>query len=134
MNPSQLKALEREYYPIIEKYNLPVPTVPKVPHKLSDKERRQAILEELEESNADVLILLGDKPIQWFLRYYDEQWNRLSDFQPYGEQHITEIGGKKYQVLPLTHPRQIAQLGRSSRKWFEVHQEWVSSLEAENRL
>jgi uracil-DNA glycosylase len=127
MNPSQLKALEREYYPVAEKYNLPLPTVPKVPHKLTDKERRQAILEELEESGAEMLILLGDKPIQWFLRYYDERWKRLSDFQPYGKEHVTEIAGKKYQVLSLAHPRQIAQLGRSTRKWFELHQEWIGS-------
>jgi len=127
MNPSQQKALEREYYPIIEKYDLPFPTIPKVPHKLSDDERRQAILEELEESGAEELILLGDKPIQWFLRYYDKRWMRLSDFQHYGKRHTTEFSGKKYQVLPLAHPRQIAQLGRSTRKWFEVHQEWLRS-------
>ena len=127
MNSSQQTALEREYFPIAEKYDLPLPTVPRVPYKLSNKKRRQAILEELEESGAEVIILLGDKPIQWFLQYYDERWKRLSDFKSYGKEHITEIAGKKYRVLPLAHPRQIAQLGRSTRKWFELHQEWIGS-------
>jgi uracil-DNA glycosylase len=127
MNPSQMKALEREYYPIAGKYKLPLPTVPKVPNRLSDSARRQAILEELEESGTEMLILLGDKPIQWFLQYYDERWKRLSDFKTYGKEYTTKIGGKKYQVLPLAHPRQIAQLGRSTRKWFELHQEWLIS-------
>ena len=127
MNPSQQKALEREYYPVVETHDLPLPTVPRVPKKLSSRERRQAIVEELEESGAEVLILLGDKPIQWFLRYYDERWGRLSDFQPYGKEYNTEINGRRYQVLPLAHPRQIAKLGRSARKWFELHQDWLSS-------
>ena len=127
MNPSQQKALEREYYPVAERYDLPSPTVPKVPRKLSNEERRQAILDELEESGAEVLILLGDKPIQGFLRYFDTRWKRLADFQPYGKKHITKIAGKEYQVLPLAHPRQIAQLGKSTRKWFALHQEWLSS-------
>ena len=127
MNSSQQKALEREYYPIAEKYGLPLPSAPKVPNKLSDKERRRTILEELEESGAEELILLGDKPIQWFLRYFDERWKRLSDFHPYGKRHITEIAGKKYRVLPLAHPRQIAKLGRSTRKWFELHRDWLDS-------
>ena len=127
MNSSQLKALEREYYPIANKYKLPLPTVQKVPSKLSDSKRRQAILEELEKSGAEVLILLGDKPIQWFLRYYDDRWKRLSDFQPYGNEHIMKIAGKEYKVLPLAHPRQIAKLGRSTQKWFELHQEWKDS-------
>lgn len=134
MNPAQQKALEREYYPLAEKYDLPSPTVPKVPGRLSDKERRQAILDELIESNAEVLILLGDKPIQWFLRYYDDRWQRLSDFHPYGKVHLAEIAGKKYQVLPVAHPRQIAKLGRSSQKWFELHQGWIESQEDKNNI
>ena len=134
MNPSQQKALEREYYPLTEKYDLPLPTVPKVPGRLSDKERRQAILNELIESNAEVLILLGDKPIQWFLRYYDDRWQRLSDFHPYGKAQLAEIAGKKYQVLSVAHPRQIAKLGRSSQKWFELHQEWIDSQEGKNDM
>ena len=126
-NPSQLKAIQREYHPVREEYELPMPSVPKVPHRLTDESRREAILGELEESNAEKLIVLGDKPIEWFLKYYDKRWKRLSDFEHYGKEQITEIAGKKYQILPLAHPRQIARLGRSTQKWFELHQQWMNS-------
>ena len=61
------------------------------------------------------------------VQYHDEIWKRLSDFQPYGKEHTIDIAGKKYRVLPLAHPRQIAQLGRSTQIWFELHQEWLGS-------
>jgi uracil-DNA glycosylase len=127
MNAAQQKAIEREYMPLVEKYDLPVPTVPKVPSRLTDDQRRKAILEEIEKSNAEEIIVLGDKPIQWFLNYYDERWMRLSDFPLYGKRHLVKIAGKPYSLLPLAHPRQIARLGRSSRKWFELHQIWADS-------
>ena len=134
MNPAQEKALEKEYYPLLEAYVLPSPTVPEVPAILTDEKRRQAILDELEVSRAEVLVLLGDKPVQWFLKYYDDRWQRLSDFQHYGELHSARVGGKSIYVLPLAHPRQIAQLGRSSRKWFDVHQAWLKQHAGERRV
>jgi hypothetical protein len=104
-------------------------SVPSVPVQLTDENRRREILSELFESNARVLILLGDKPIQWFLQYYDKRWNKLADFgcdeQSYGKLHQTHIAGKDILLLPLAHPRQIDKLGLSSRKWYELHQEWM---------
>ena len=67
VNPSQSKAIERAYLPIVSKYGLAKHTVPPVPDLLTDENRRKTILDEIIESEARVLILLGDKPIQWFL-------------------------------------------------------------------
>lgn len=129
VNPNQRKAIINNYEPFIEEYNLPIPSVPEVPGQLTNDKRRAAILAELFESGASTLILLGDKPIQWFLKYYDHRWNRLSDFtqnaDTYGRFRSTQIKRKKFNLLPLAHPRQIAQLGRSSTKWYEYHQTWI---------
>jgi len=129
VNPSQRKAIINNYEPFIEEYNLPIPSVPEVPGQLTGNKRRAVILNEIIESGANTLILLGDKPIQWFLKYYDHRWNRLTDFthneDSYGQFHSTQIRGKVLQLLPLAHPRQIAQLGRSSVKWYEYHQTWI---------
>ncbi|MCJ7537955.1 MAG: hypothetical protein MUO57_20705 [Anaerolineales bacterium] len=129
VNPSQRKAIINNYEPLIAEYNLPIPSVPEVPGQLTDGKRRSAILDELIESGANTLIFLGDKPIQWFLKYFDQRWNRLSDFSQnedsYGQLHLTRIRGKKISILPLAHPRQIAKLGRSSTKWYEYHQTWM---------
>lgn len=129
VNPSQKKAIERAYLPIAERYGLLKPSVPPVPSKLSDEIRRTEIMTELLESKAKTLILLGDQPIKWFLQYYDSRWKKLSDFRhsdkQYGQLWPVKIGKNNITVLPLAHPRQIAKLGHSSRKWYSLHQEWL---------
>jgi uracil-DNA glycosylase len=84
---------------------------------------------EIMESESKVLILLGDKPIQWFLTYFDDRWKKLSDFgydtKSYGQLHKAHVGGKEINVLPLAHPRQIAKLGKSSTVWYEIHESWL---------
>jgi hypothetical protein len=129
LNAAQAKAIERAYLPVANKYGLPKPTVPLVPRALTDESRRKAILDEFQESGASTLILLGDKPIQWFLAYFDPRWKRLADFmqkgESYGEPHIAQVNGRQIEILPLAHPRQIAKLGQSSPVWHSHHQVWV---------
>jgi uracil-DNA glycosylase len=129
INPSQKKAIERAYIPIINRYELPKHSVPPVPSKLTDEKLRKEIFEEFFESEAKILILLGDQPIRWFLQHYDNRWKKLSDFgydiKHYGQLWPTKIGERKISVLPLAHPRQIAKLGHSSAKWYNLHQEWL---------
>ncbi len=129
VNPKQRNAIINNYEPFIEEYDLPIPTVPEIPGQLTDHKRRAAIFDEFIESGANTLILLGDKPIIWFLKYYDQRWKRLSDFSQnedsYGQLHSTQIKRKTFRILPLAHPRQIAKLGRSSAKWYEYHQTWM---------
>jgi uracil-DNA glycosylase len=131
VNSAQAKAIKAKYTPLIGKYNLPMPTVPEVPKQLANDERREAILNEIKESGADTLILLGDQPIKWFLSHYDKSWKKLSDFSHYGRLHETQlqVNGKSIKVLPLAHPRQIAKLGLSSPKWFEAHKTWMESAD-----
>jgi hypothetical protein len=42
-------------------------TIPKRPSKFCDSKRCEEIVAELEESNAELLVLLGDIPIKQFL-------------------------------------------------------------------
>jgi len=125
MNPAQKKTIEKNYLPLVDEYDLPLPTFHSVPRKLTDEIRRKEILNEIEMSQAKVLVLLGDKPIQWFLKYYVDTWKRLSDFPEYGQLTPVEINGRSLEILPLAHPRQIARLGTSSQKWYDLHQAWL---------
>jgi len=129
VNLSQSKAIERAYLPIASKYGLAEHTVPPVPNPLTDEDRRKAISDEIIESEAKVLILLGDKPLQWFLTYFDNRWRKLSDFgrdnRAYGQLHNARVGSKGIKILPLAHPRQIAKLGQSSAVWYDVHKNWL---------
>lgn len=128
-NENQLKVITEKYLPLVEQYDLPIPSIPPVPVQLTDLERRSAILKELETSQAETLILLGDKPIQWFLDYYlDTHITRLADFSDnYGASRILKINGRHYSVYAFAHPRQIAGLGLHNGKWFGLHQKWVAS-------
>jgi hypothetical protein len=77
------------------------------------------------------LILLGDKPIEWFLGHFDDRWKKLSDFgyeeKAYGRLWSAYIDGKEIRILPLAHPRQIAKLGRSSIIWYNLHKTWIDT-------
>jgi hypothetical protein len=71
-----------------------------------------------------VLVLLGDEPIRHFLAHHDSRWRRLRDFDGYGRLHSATIGAKRYHVLPLAHPRQVAGLGTHSGDWRRRHDDW----------
>ena len=63
INPSQAKAIKDKYNPLIEQYHLNPVTIPARPSAFCDKARSIEITEELMQSEAELLILLGDIPI-----------------------------------------------------------------------
>ncbi|MES2644269.1 MAG: uracil-DNA glycosylase family protein [Myxococcota bacterium] len=128
VNPAQGAALAREYLPLVAD-GLPAPTVGPVPSVLATAERRAEILTEIEASGADVVVLLGDQPLRWFLRELDgERRARLAAFgatpSSYGRLHRVRIGTRDRLVLPVAHPRQVARLGSHSKEWFALHDTW----------
>jgi len=79
-NPKQDVAIQREYAPLMGSCGLPEVSLPPVPNPLCDDERRRQVVDELVESQASTVVLLGDEPIRWFLRSFDDRWRRLGDF------------------------------------------------------
>lgn len=128
LNPNQVKVIKERYDPLIPIYNLNPVTIPKRPNVFCDDERAAEITEELLESQAKLLVLLGDIPINQFLkRMVDIPYSTLSeycDLYGYGTRTEVEIRGRKIEVLPLTHPRQIGALGSHSEKWNRLHKAW----------
>lgn len=114
------------------KYNLNEVTIPKRPSNFCDKERCKEIIAELEESKADMLVLLGDIPIKQFLnRVADVDYKSLNDYKEnyyYGFQSEAVINGKTYKILPLAHPRQIGALGGYSVGWYNEHKKWEDRI------
>lgn len=132
LNLGQLRVIEKEYNPKISQYGLNAVTVPKRPTLFCDKSRSEEIVSELEESQAKLLILLGDIPIRQFInRVTDVKFKTLQeyvDLHGYGKCSPVVIHGKEYRLLPLAHPRQIGALGAHSEKWYRLHEEWESNL------
>ena len=63
LNPKQKAALARAYEPRMAAMGLPPVSLPNVPTCFADDARRREVLDELIESRASTLILLGDEPI-----------------------------------------------------------------------
>lgn len=132
LNPSQVKALQEKYNPLIEKYNLNPVTIPRRPNAFCSKERSVEITEELLQSQAELLVLLGDIPIaQYLKKVANISYASLGEYVElygYGTKTEVTIQGKTIQVLPLAHPRQIGALGAHSEKWFLMHKNWEQSI------
>ncbi len=130
VNENQRIAIDNNYTEdLIIKYNLPLATVPNFDKaELKSESRSKEILQELEASQAQTLILLGDLPIKWFLNYYNKEYSKLSQFgetiETYGREHEIVINNKIYNVIPLCHPRQADSLGKSNEKWKYLHDNW----------
>lgn len=128
INSSQAKVLKEKYNPLIEKYNLNPVTIPARPSAFCDKARSVEITDELMQSEAELLVLLGDIPIaQYLKKVANVPYSTLGEYVDtygYGTKTDITINGKRMKVLPLAHPRQIGALGAHSEKWFLVHREW----------
>ena len=131
LNDNQVKIIRKEYAPKAKLYGLNEVTIPSRPTVFCDKARSEEIVSELEESQAETLILLGDIPILQFLnRVAEVNYTSLQeyvDLYGYGNYSQTAINGKTYKILPLAHPRQIGALGAHSEKWYKLHQEWENN-------
>ena len=128
INDNQMKVIKEEYNPRIDKFGLNKVNIPERGDVFADKERCNEILRELEESDARLLVLLGDIPIKQFLNVVaDVPYSSLQeyvDLYGYGNPTDVTIQGKTIKVLPLAHPRQIGALGYHSKTWCEMHQKW----------
>jgi len=133
VNENQKKAIDNHYnQDLNQKYKLTPATIPLFDKKeLDSPSRRAEILQELEESKADTLILLGDLPIYWFLRYFDKRYSRLAQFgelpDTYGKANPISINDKIYKIIPLCHPRQADRLGTSNSRWGLLHDHWIKA-------
>lgn len=132
LNPSQSKAIQQYYNPLIAEYDLPIPNIPPVPKVLANEIRIQEIISEITVSHPKLIILLGDEPIKWFLTKYAKEYTRLEHFgytvDLYGRVHRLVIEGKDQNFLPLVHPRQAAGLGNHSRNLRELHTYWITNV------
>jgi len=133
VNVKQREAINKYYTDkVVKDFNLSPATIPDFDiSELKSKKRNEEILQELENSKAETLILLGDLPIKWFLNIHAKQYSRLSKFgttnQQYGKGHDIKINEKTYNVIPLCHPRQAGRLGSSSADWGALHDNWIKT-------
>ena len=132
LNNSQQDIINGVYENSRKKYGLNEVTVPKRPTEFCDDERCKEIVAELEESQAELLVLLGDIPIKQFLnRVASVNYNSLKEYKDlygYGTPSEASINGRTIEILPLAHPRQIGALGGHNKNWYDEHQKWEMKI------
>jgi|GEM_PF-2486027 len=93
---------------------------------------RSSTRSEIRESQAEVMLLLGDEPIRWLLATFDQRRRSLSDFgsrnEAYGRRHKVNFDGHRIEVVALAHPRQAAGLGGHSPEWRQLHETWTREV------
>lgn len=132
LNDNQKKVIDDEYEKRRKEFGLNEVTIPIRPTEFCNSERCQEIVDEIEESKAELLVLLGDIPIQQFLnkvaRVGFTSLQEYHDHYGYGNPTDVVINGKTLKVLPLAHPRQIGGLGFHSKWWKKIHQGWENKI------
>jgi hypothetical protein len=135
MNDGQAKAVRRHYQPIAETLGLPHASVPGVPKQFASADRVREILDEFLSSGAETLITLGDVPLKEFvapLRLVENPSINAFGTSPaqYGRRHTFSVGGRRFDLLPLVHPRQAARLGAHSPDLALAHDRWLERVRA----
>ena len=132
LNSHQAEVIKEKYNPYISEYGLNKVTIPERPTVFCDEKRCEEIVAEIEESKADLLVLLVDIPIKQFLNAVAEvDYTSLQEYKKqygYGISTDAVINGKSYRILPLAHPRQIGALGGHSENWHNEHKKWEESV------
>lgn len=135
MNSSQAAAVRERYAPLAEKLRLPAASVPPVPNRFATETRVEEIADEFLSSGAETLITLGDVPLKEFvaaLRLCNR--SSIASFgtksNEYGQRHPFSLRGRRFELLPLVHPRQAARLGAHSPELAIAHENWANECRA----
>ncbi|HSL88497.1 MAG TPA: hypothetical protein VK870_04285 [Ignavibacteriaceae bacterium] len=124
-NKGQRKSLNR-YKRVCGQFNLPESSIlpSNIKSSLITEQRIKEILNELEESKAEVIITLGDLPIYHFIRLFDSSKVNLSLFSKYGVINTIEINNKIYKLLPVYHPKSGENIGSYTERLRQIHNDW----------
>lgn len=132
LNPSQARVIKKKYNPLMEQYGLNPVSIPNRPSAFCKEKRATEITEELMQSEANLLVLLGDIPIKQYLnKVADVPYSTLDEYvnlYGYGNASKIVLNSKSIKVLPLAHPRQIGALGAHSKKWHLAHRAWEDQI------
>lgn len=134
MSGGQAKRVADTYAPLAERLGLPAATVPRDDSRsrYANTDRVEELAEEFWGSGAELLVTLGDAPLREFAHVLKfSGFAALAAFgrsaADYGRHHPFTFRGRRFELLPLAHPRQSGRLGASSAIYYELHRAWVAA-------
>lgn len=131
MNQKQSVALRRDYYPVSDNLGLPSTNWPSPPSQIA-RDRVKEIASELNESQAEIVITLGDSPLKWFATPELGSKRRLQSYgknrDGYGKFHKVQFKERTLRLLPLAHPRQVSKISKHDADWANLHKTWEQQV------
>lgn len=131
MNQCQSNALEREYYKVADHLGLSPVNWPHPPTQIP-QDRVDEIAHELSESQAEIMITLGDNPLKWFASLKFGSKRRLHSFgknrNDYGRFHKVQFRERTLRLLPLAHPRPVSRIWKHDTDWANLHKTWEQQV------
>jgi hypothetical protein len=124
----QQSAIQKRYEPLRQRFGLHESTVPLKPANSAgwrDLVEVERLVQELEQSQADTIISLGNPVIEHFLnRVCVTPIPRLTP-EDYGAvRQVVMKGGARYQVVCLAHMR-VTTI-RPMDRWRIAHEDWIA--------
>jgi hypothetical protein len=104
--------------------------IPFVPTDI-DSDRIMEIKNELIQSNARTIILLGQDTLKWFIsKISDFHKTELKEINPYGMPFDIRINGLEntYKVYAFAHMHHIEKPIGKGKEWREKHFDWINRL------
>jgi hypothetical protein len=109
------------------KFQSEIPIVP----KNIDESRILEIKNEIIESNANTIILLGQDTLKWFIsKVSDFNIIELRSIYPYGKPFDIKIIGieKSFKVYAFAHMHHIEKPIGKGKEWKEKHLDWIKNI------
>lgn len=128
LNKKERKSIKK-YNDIHSELNLPKASIPTKKDRWNfiNKKRFREIIEELFKSRAEVIITLGQQPLNWFLSEFDNNVDHLLNLKNYGALTEVQIESMKIKLLPLFHPKQLLKERNRDTRVGLLHYDWIKS-------
>lgn len=126
LNKNERKSIKK-YNNIQGELNLPKASIPTKKDRWNfiTKKRFREIIEELFQSRADVIITLGQQPLKWFLKEFDNNVDQLLNIKDYGVLTEVQIESINIKLLPLFHPKQLLKERNRDTRVGLLHYDWL---------
>ena len=128
LNKNERKSIKK-YNDLSSELNLVKASIPTKKQRWDfiTKRRLREIIEEIFQSRAEVIISLGQQPLKWFFKEFDNNLRNLLSVQDYGMTTEVKIESVNFKLIPLFHPRQLLKEKNRDTRVGLLHYDWLKN-------
>jgi hypothetical protein len=92
-----------------------------------NKKRIREIIEEIFQSRSEFLITLGEQPLKWFLKSFNQEIGNLLNTKDYGTIKEAKLESIHLNLIPLFNPRQLLKEKNRESRVGLLHYDWMKN-------